>query len=135
MVEIHFLGKFEDGKVFADSHDGEPLRFVAGSDEVMPGISRAVLGMKAGESSTVRLEPGEAYGEHQDGLAQTVPTEALPDDVKVGDQLAAHVGDRQVPVWVTELGDGKATVDANHPLAGRVVVFELQLEGVTPRID
>ncbi len=129
-VRVHYTGKLEDGTVFDSSQGGEPLEFVAGGSEVIPGVSNAVLGMSVGESKTVTVPPEEAYGPHQEGLVQRVAVDRLPPGVQVGMPLKAVAGDREVILWVTELGEEEAVLDANHPLAGKTLIFELILDSV-----
>jgi len=131
-VHVHYKGKLEDGTVFDSSEGGEPLEFVAGSDELIGGLAKAVVGLAPGEKKTVKLAPEDAYGEHRPELAMQVPRAQLPDDVEIGDQLSARAGDKDVRVWVTKMDDEEATVDANHPLAGETLIFELEVEGVHP---
>jgi peptidylprolyl isomerase len=126
-VKVHYTGRHEDGTVF-DSSDGKaPLEFTAGGPEVIPGVSKAVIGMEAGQKKTVTIPPAEGYGTHDDGLVSEVPVERLPDGAKVGDRLEARGGEQTFVVWVRELDDEKAKIDANHPLAGATLVFDLEL--------
>ena len=130
-VEIHYTGRLPDGTVFDTTEGRNPLAFEAGGEEVIPGVSAAVIGMSEGEEKTVTLLPEHAYGPHRPELQQKVPRNALPDNVKVGDQLQAQAGDQQIQVWVKELDDEHGLVDANHPLAGTTLIFDLKLVGVT----
>jgi peptidylprolyl isomerase len=132
-VHVHYTGKLDDGTVFDSSEGRDPLAFTVGSGEVIAGFDRAVAGMESGGTKIVRLEAEEAYGEHRDDLVVDVPVEQLPDDLEpeIGMELALRGDDgRQVPVRVTEVGDEAVTLDANHPLAGQPLVFELRLVAV-----
>lgn len=129
-VEIKYVGKMPDGEVFDQSEEGSPLAFTAGGQEVIPGVSNAVLGMNKGESKTVEIPPDQAYGEHKPGLEQRVPADQLPPGVQQGQPLKAMVEDQEIIVWITELGDEFAVIDANHPLAGRTLVFDLEVVSV-----
>ena len=131
-VNIHYTGRLEDGTVFDSSKDREPLEFVAGGDEVIPGVSNAVVGMNPGDAKTVELTPEMGYGQRQEGLEQRVERNMLPPEVKVGDPLQATVGDHKIVVWVLEIGDEHAILDANHPLAGYNLVFDIELVSVNP---
>jgi peptidylprolyl isomerase len=126
-VHIHYTARFADGSVFASSRNDEPLEFTAGGTEVIEGISQAVLGMSAGESKLVRVPPEQAFGLHDSELERRVLISDLPPGVKVGDQLSAEAGDRTIPVWVREISDQNALLDANHPLAGHNLIFEIEL--------
>ena len=129
-VTIHYKGRLEDGTVFDSSEGRDPLAFEAGSGQVIPGFDSAVLGMTAGEKKTITIPAAEAYGEHDDNLIQEIPRNMLPEDVKVGDQLQAQSEDQQFLVTVAKLTDEEATVDANHPLAGKTLIFDLELVGI-----
>ncbi len=129
-VRVHYTGKFEDGTVFDSSQGGQPLEFTAGSTELIPGFSKAVVGMAPGDSKTVTVTPEEGYGLRQEGMEQKVPRRMLPPEAKVGDPLQAQAGDQTIVVWVKELNDEEAVLDANHPLAGRTLIFDLEMVSV-----
>ena len=124
-VTIHYTGKLTDETVFDSSEGREPLGFTAGSEEIIPGVSNAVIGMAPGEKKTVEIEPDQAYGQPREDLVVKVPTEKLPEEAKEGDMLS----DGQNPVtWVVrERGDQESVLDANHPLAGKTLVFDIEL--------
>ena len=126
-VRIHYTGRFPDGDIFDCSEDRDPLEFAAGGEEVIEGVSQAVLGMEQGEKKTVTVPPEQGYGQHNPTLEQSVPCSELPEGVEEGDQLRAIQGDQEIPVWVREIGDDSAVIDANHPLAGKTLVFDLEL--------
>lgn len=129
-VKIHYTGKLDDGTEFDSSAGRDPLEFVLGSGQVIPGFDNAVDGMKVGENKEVRLDAEDAYGERNDQLIQQVPKSALPDDLepKVGMGLQSQSPDGQVmQLTVTEVADDSVTVDANHPLAGKALSFAIEL--------
>lgn len=126
-VRIHFEGRLPDGTVFESSAGGAPLAFTAGSDEILAGVSEAVIGMTAGEKREVELPPELGFGERHAELERTVERSQLPEECNVGDQLSASVGDRELIVWVREINDDSAVLDANHPLAGVTVTFAVEL--------
>lgn len=126
-VRIHYTGRTEDGATFDSSEGREPLEFTAGVGEIIPGLDNAVLEMSEGETRTVTIPPEEAYGEHQPGLAQTVDRADLPDGTTEGVALRAQVNGQEMTLWVTEIGETTAVVDANHPLAGKTLVFDVEL--------
>lgn len=132
VVRIHYTGRFEDGRVFDSSTDRDPLEFTAGGREVIPGVSNAVVGMEEGEKKTITLTPEEGYGRRNPALEQTIPRSQLPAEVEQGDQLRAIQGDQEIPVWVRELQDDSAVIDANHPLAGQKLIFDLEVVAVEP---
>lgn len=129
-VRIHYSGTLSDGTQFDSSDGREPLEFAVGSGTVIPGFEKAVEGMAAGEKKSVTIEPDEAYGPRHEQLVQDVPKEALPDDVEpdVGMQLQGKSADGQVMnLTVTGVADESITVDANHPLAGEPLTFDIEL--------
>jgi len=131
-VQIHYTGRLPDGRVFDSSRERDPLEFEAGSRDVIPGISHAVVGMQEGQERTVTVAPEDGFGPRNEAMVQEVPRTALPEDVSVGEPLRAKAGDQEVQVWVAELGDERAVIDGNHPLAGQTLEFDLELVSVTP---
>lgn len=132
-VKVHYTGRLDDGTVFDSSREREPLEFTLGSGQVIDGFDAAVAGMAVGETKEARLEAGDAYGLRRDDLLIEVPREQLPDSVavEVGTRLQLQQPDgRAVPVTVSELDDASVTLDANHPLAGEALTFELELVDV-----
>ncbi len=132
-VRVHYTGKLEDGTVFDSSEGRDPLEFTIGAGQVIPGFERAVDGMTVGESRAARIEVDDAYGPRRDDLLMEIEREQIPDDidVEVGSRLQLTNQDgRAVPVTVTEVGDATVTLDANHPLAGEDLQFELELVSV-----
>jgi FKBP-type peptidyl-prolyl cis-trans isomerase 2 len=130
-VQVHYTGKFEDGTVFDSSQDAQPLEFTAGGTELIPGVSKAVIGMVPGDTKSVEIPPEEGYGQRQDGMEQTVPRNLLPPEAKIGDALQAQAQDQTIVVWVKELGEEEAVLDANHPLAGKTLFFDLEIVAIT----
>ena len=129
-VKIHYTGTLDDGTEFDSSAGRDPLEFAMGSGQVIPGFDTAVAGMAVGESKTVTIPPGEAYGERHDQLVQQVPKSALPEDMtpEVGMQLQSQSPEGQVMnLVVVEVAEESITVDANHPLAGQALTFAIEL--------
>jgi peptidylprolyl isomerase len=130
MVKVHYKGSLEDGEVFDTSAGREPLEFTVGSGQVIPGFDEAVIGMGIGESKTKHIPSEEAYGPRRNDLQMQVERAKLPDtlDLKVGAMLGiqSHTGD-VTRVTVTDLTDDTVTLDANHPLAGKDLTFEIEL--------
>ncbi len=129
-VKVHYTGKLDDGSVFDTSREGEPLEFIIGEGHVIPGFEDAVVGMSQGEKKTVRIESKEAYGPHYDEGIIVVDRANFPDDLKpkLGDvlQIPQQDGDPLI-VTITEITDTKITLDANHPLAGKDLTFDIEL--------
>lgn len=133
-VKIHYTGKLEDGDIFASSKNKEPIEFTLGQGQVIPGIEEAVEGMETGESKTVNIPPDKAYGPHRDELTQEIPKKEMPGDIKpqVGQRLNVKWSDgKETPVSVTDVSETSVIIDANHPLAGKDIVFELELVGIS----
>jgi peptidylprolyl isomerase len=134
-VSIHYTGRLQDGSVFDTSEGRSPLEFEAGSEQLISGVSLAVIGMQEGEERTVTVPPEEGYGPHRPELEREVPVDALPDNVKVGDQLQAQTQEGTIFVWVKQIVEETATVDGNHPLAGKTLEFDLKLVTVGAEND
>ena len=132
-VKIHYTGTLNDGSQFDSSAGRDPLEFVLGSGQVIPGFDNAVEGMAVGDSKNVQIAPEDAYGERHEQLVQEVPKTALPEDMKpeVGMGLQSQTPDGQImQLTVTEVGDATITVDANHPLAGQTLNFDIELVAI-----
>jgi len=132
-VRVHYTGKFSDGEVFDSSREGEPIHFTLGTDDVIPGFDAAVCGMNIGDRKTVTIPATDAYGPIRDDMFLDVPREDIPSDVKleVGDayQLKNDLGE-ELHVVIAEIYDDAVTLDANHPLAGVDLTFELELVAI-----
>jgi len=129
-VRIHYTGKLDDGTPFDSSEGRDPLEFALGGGQVIPGFDKAVEGMEVGQSKSVAIDPDEAYGPHHEQLVQEVPRKILPGEVEpaVGMQLQGQGPDGQVSRFViTQVSEQSVTVDANHPLAGQRLNFDIRL--------
>jgi len=129
-VKVHYTGKLEDGSVFDSSLQRDPLEFTIGEGQIIPGFEKAVVGMEAGQNKTVQIESAEAYGPRYEEMVQVVERTQIPDDIslEVGAQLQAnHPQGGPIILTVTELSDSEVTLDANHPLAGKDLTFEIEL--------
>jgi peptidylprolyl isomerase len=132
-VSIHYTGTFSDGTVFDSSEGREPLEFVLGSGQVIQGLDAHLDGMEVGAKSSVTIPADQAYGAHAPEAIQKVPLSNFPEDMKleVGMQLGATSQDgQQLSFIVKELSDTEATLDGNHPLAGRDLTFAVELVSV-----
>ena len=129
-VKVHYTGKLTTGEVFDSSEGREPLEFTVGGGQMIKGFDEAVNGMTIDEKKTVEIPSTEAYGERREELIQEVPKDQLPEDMKpeVGQKLVAtnDLG-HQTYVSVTATNEEAITVDANHDLAGKDLVFDIQL--------
>lgn len=131
-VQVHYTGKLDDGSVFDSSKARDPLEFTVGSGQVIAGFDQAVTGMAPGDEKTVRIPAEEAYGARRDDLTFTVDREQFPDelDPEIGQQLQMSHDGQVALVTVAAVAGGGVTLDANHPLAGRDLTFELELVGI-----
>ena len=129
-VKLSVTGKLEDGTVFAASNESAPIEFTLGEGQVLPGIEEAAEGMAAGETKTVQVPAEQAYGARRDDLMQEIPREYLPEDLspEVGQRLQIEQtnGDN-VTASVIEVTQESITIDANHPLAGQDLTFDIEM--------
>jgi len=129
-VRVHYTGTLDDGTTFDSSVEREPLEFTLGQDQVIPGFEEAVRGLEVGQSKTVTIPAAEAYGPYSEQLVMEIGRDQLPEglDPEVGQQLQAQGADgRTTVVVITEVSETTVTVDANHPLAGKDLTFEIEL--------
>ncbi|MCB1480292.1 MAG: peptidylprolyl isomerase, partial [Rhodobiaceae bacterium] len=129
-LHLHYKGSLDDGTVFDSSEGREPLSFVLGAGQIIPGLDAGVTGMKVGEKRTVRVEAADAYGEHHADRVQAVERGRIPDHIEVapGAQLQVQTQDGQaLTVVVTDVTEEHVTLDANHPLAGQALTFDVEL--------
>jgi len=129
-VKVHYVGRLEDGTVFDSSTAAQPLEFVVGSGSMIQGFDKGVVGMAVGESKTITLSPEDAYGNSREDRIMEVDRKQLPPDLNliVGMELSGPGG---FPVKVKAIADSSVTIDANHPLAGKTLVFDLKIVEVT----
>lgn len=132
-VKVHYTGKFEDGTVFDTSNERGPLEITLGSHDVIPGVENAVEGMQEGEKKQVTVPCEEGYGQHDEQQVLDVPKDKLPDDVEPQEGMVLE-GQTQdgntIRLQVVEVAEDTVKVDANHPLAGKTLVFDLELAEV-----
>jgi peptidylprolyl isomerase len=132
-VKVHYIGKLADGSTFDNSHDQEPLEFTIGAGQVLPGFEGAVLGMEPGESKTLTIPSDDAYGAYDDEMLMEVDRSQLPSKIEpqVGQQLQVRQPDGETfSVIVAEIETETVTLDANHPLAGKDLTFEIMLVSI-----
>jgi len=130
-VKVHYTGTLEDGTVFDSSEGRDPLEFTLGEGQLIPGFEKTVLGMTAGESRTVNIPAGEAYGPYRDEMVLAVPRSQFPPDMAPEPGMQLQVGqddDQGMLVTITRITDEEVTLDANHPLAGKDLTFTIQLQ-------
>lgn len=129
-VTVHYTGTLVDGRVFDASPPERPLKFIVGKGEVIPGFDEAVIGMVHGEKRTVTIPPEKAYGEKKPEKIEVIERSKLPDniDLHVGNRLEITGHDNtKLIVEIVEVTDETVTLDANHPLAGKDLIFDIEL--------
>jgi len=139
-IKVHYHGKLVDGTTFDSSEGREPLEFEVGSGMVIPGFDDGVTGMAVGDKKTVTIPADEAYGPKQEDMIMEFPKERFPAEMvpEVGMQLNMNNGQGQsFPVVIVEVQESVVILDANHPLAGQELIFDLELveiKGAKPLI-
>jgi len=129
-VKVHYTGRLQDGTVFDTSAGSEPLEFTLGEGQIIPGFEQAVMGMQVGESKTVTIPVDQAYGPRRNDLIVEVGRDELPENLEpeIGMQLQMNQGDGGIMiVTITDVSETTITVDANHPLAGQDLIFDIEL--------
>jgi peptidylprolyl isomerase len=129
-VKIHYTGKLENGTVFDTSKDRQPLEFAVGNGKIIPGFEKAIIGMGVGDTKTITVQPEEAYGPSRKELIMDIKKTDLPEDITpaIGKQLQIRQKDgNPIEITITDMDEDTVTLDANHPLAGNTLVFEVEL--------
>lgn len=132
-VAIHYTGNLLDGTTFDSSKGREPLQFEVGSGQIIPGLDAALPGMEVGEEKIVKIPAVDAYGPLNPDLRQAIPRDGIPEDIplEIGTQLQMQTPDGQaMPVTVVEVDEATVTLDANHPLAGKDLQFDIELVSI-----
>jgi peptidylprolyl isomerase len=133
-VKIHYTGKLDDGTVFDSSEGREPLSFTIGNGQVIPGFEEAVVGMALEEKKNVTIPPEKAYGPRNEEMVINVPRKRVPPDInpETGQRLQMQGPNEQmIIVEITEVTDESITLDANPPLAGKDLIFDIELVEIT----
>jgi FKBP-type peptidyl-prolyl cis-trans isomerase 2 len=130
-VRVHYCGRLQDGTEFDVSFDREPLQFTIGGGQVIPGFEEAVVGMNPGDSKTTELPVEKAFGPHRDDMVAVVAKSQFADwdlEPSVGERVPIPQSDGSpIDVTVTEVTESEVIVDANHPLAGEDLTFDIEL--------
>jgi peptidylprolyl isomerase len=129
-VKVHYNGKLRNGETFDSSEGREPLEFTVGGGQVIKGFDQGVMGMQVGDKRTVEIEVEDAYGEKNEDMIIEFPKTQFPPDMKAeaGMQLMMNNGQGQsFPVVVKEVKEETVLLDANHPLAGEDLIFDIEL--------
>lgn len=132
VVRIHYTLTDDTGDVLDSSSGGEPLTYLHGSGNIIPGLERELSGKRAGDTLQVRVDPADGYGEHREELVQAVPMSAFQgiENIEPGMRFEASGPEGSQVVMVTEVSDDAVTVDANHALAGEVLNFDVEIVDV-----
>jgi hypothetical protein len=128
-VSVNYTGRLEDGTIFDTSlQEGRnPLTAILGQGQLIPGFENGLMGMSVGEKKTIEIQPEDAYGEVNPQLTQEVTLDKVPDNVKVGDMLQGQNQYGPVQVTVREINESTVLLDMNHPLAGKKLIFDLEV--------
>ncbi|MGH7531114.1 MAG: FKBP-type peptidyl-prolyl cis-trans isomerase [Gemmatimonadales bacterium] len=129
-VSIHYTGRLDDGQVFDSSANRDPLTFTLGEQQVIRGFESAVIGMQPGQSKTTKIPAADAYGPRREELVLSISRERLPEHIapSVGQHLQMKNEDGSIlGLTVTDVDDQTVRLDANHPLAGKDLTFEIDL--------
>lgn len=128
-IKVDYTGSFESGEVFDSSEKhGQPLEFEAGAGMVVPGFDEAVIGMKTGEEKQVTLKPEEAYGMPNEQAIQKVPKDKFPAEAKEGMMIGVPLPNgQQMPAKIVKIDDKEVTIDMNHPMAGKTLIFKIKI--------
>lgn len=129
-ISVNYTGKFESGDLFDSSEGRDPLKFTVGAGQLIKGFDSAVVGMAVGEKKTVTVSPAEAYGERREDHVVDFPKANIPQDMQLEVGMIVEMSDqsgRPIPVIVTEILDDVVKMDVNHPLAGKTLVFDIEI--------
>ena len=128
-VKVHYTGRLEDGTVFDSSmvEGRDPLTATLGQGQLISGFESGLIDMSVGDTKEVQIEPSDAYGEYLPNMEQEVPLENMPGEVSAGMQLQAQTEMGPIILTVKEVKESTVVLDANHPLAGKKLIFDLEL--------
>lgn len=132
-VRVHYTGKLDSGEVVDTSKDREPFEFTLGQEEVIKGLEEAVVGMSPGETKTAKVPAEKAYGPHSEEKVVRLGRDEIPETIEpeVGKRLhAMEPSGKEISVTIVDVSESTVTVDANHPLAGQDLVFDIELKAI-----
>ncbi len=131
-VKLHYTAKFDNGITFDTSEGQDPVEFKVGANQIIEGVEEAVIGLDAGDKKVVSIEPEKGYGQHEDDLIREAPKDILGDqDVQNGEVIQLQTAEGEViPAQVVDTNDESVTFDLNHPLAGKILNFEIEVINV-----
>ncbi len=131
-VKVHYRGKLDDDTEFDSSYGSEPLEVVLGAGEVIPGFEEAIAGMFVGDKVTVEIAPEDAYGEPLEDLFLSLPRGDIPAEItpEMGQGVTLQTDDGPLDAVIVNVTDEEVLIDANHPLAGEVLIFDIELMSI-----
>lgn len=132
-ISVEYTGKFEDGEVFDTSRGKQPLSFTVGAGQLIPGFDSAVVDMAAGDQRTVTIEPKNGYGDYREDLLISMPKTNIPSDMDLEIGMMVNLTNKEgnpVPAKVKGLEEESVSLDVNHPLAGKTLVFEIEVVSI-----
>jgi len=129
VVTVHYTGTLPDGEEFDSSRGGEPMTFLVGHKQMIPGFEEELMGASSGESREFTLPPERAYGERDDDAIQQVSREQFPEDMelKPGMMMAAQTDQGPIPFTISEIDGNEITIDFNHQMAGKTLIFNVEI--------
>ena len=131
-VSVNYTGRLEDGTIFDTSlmEGRTPLKVTLGQNQLIKGFENGLIDMSEGDKKTVEIEPSEAYGDHNPEMIIEIPSTNVPPDVQVGQMLQGNSPQGPVNVKVLEIKEDVVVLDGNHPLAGKKLIFDLEVVGI-----
>ena len=132
-VTVNYTGRLEDGNIFDSSlmEGREPLTSILGQGQLIPGFENGLIDMIVGETKTIEIESENAYGSYNPDMITEVGKHQVPESIQVGETLQANTPNGPIIVTVLEVGDEFVKLDANHPLAGKKLIFDLEVVGIS----
>lgn len=133
VVQVHYTLTNGEGEVLDSSNGADPLSYLHGAHNIVPGLEKEMTGRTAGDSFKVTVPPAEGYGERSDVALQGVPRDQFPEDAELLEGMQLALQDDQgnmIPAWIAKVGKEMVTIDLNHPLAGVTLVFDVEVVGL-----
>jgi FKBP-type peptidyl-prolyl cis-trans isomerase SlpA len=132
-ITVNYTGRLEDGSIFDSSlmEGREPLTSTLGQGQLIPGFEKGLIDMTEGEKKTIEIEPENAYGNYINEMITTVAKNQVPETIQVGETLQGNTPNGPIIVKVLEVNDDSVVLDANHPLAGKKLFFDLELVSIS----
>lgn len=139
VVSLDYTLRLDDGEVVDSSSGREPLEFIQGQGQIIPGLEQELYGMEVGDEKNVKVTPENGYGERQDDRVQTVPRNAFPDDMELEQGMQVRLQDSNsgqvFEAFVEEIHPENVKLDFNHPLAGETLHFDVKIAGIREATD